>query len=544
MTNLRPWSLAALVLAAVWAPAALAETPLATGSIKPPAAVAVEQELAEAAAKSAAIAATMESPLAAALKGQLAQAAVGADEDALADRAALTAFYEARNAAPLWVEAAGLNAKGRALAAAIADAAAYGLDPKLIGLPAPDGNATTPEALAATEHKLSLAALTYARHARGGRIPDPAGMLNSNLDRKPQLHGPEAVLDKLAAAEDVASALAALHPVHPQFERLRQAFLKASADGKGGGKLSAEAKRLRANMEFWRWMWDDLGELYVFNNIPEFMQYVVRNGETVRADRIVVGEISKQSSIFSRQLKHVVLRPQWRVPDSIMVHELWPSLLKGGGLMRQHGLEITTKTGEKRDWRSIDWSKDDIRNYHVWQQPGGKSAVGTVKFSFPSQHTIFMHDTPDKWMFNARQRTLSHGCLRVRNPMNLAEIILDYDKGWSVEKVRQLAKSGPANNEVEITKRLPIHLAYFTAWVGDDGKVKTFSDIYGHEKRVTQALDGDWKKINKGRNHLAPPAPRFKPDQVARTTPQGAPRKGSGGDSAASIIGNALGFNF
>ena len=192
---------------------------------------------------------------------------------------------------------------------------------------------------------------------------------------------------------------------------------------------------------------------------------------------------------------------------------------------------------------SIDWSKDDIRNYHVWQQPGGKSAVGTVKFSFPSQHTIFMHDTPDKWMFNARQRTLSHGCLRVRNPMNLAEIVLDYDKGWSVEKVRQLAKSGPANNEVEITKRLPIHLAYFTAWVGDDGKVKTFVDIYGHEKRVTQALDGEWKKINKGRNHLAPPAPRFKPDQVARSTPQGQPRKG-GGDSAASIIGNALGFNF
>jgi len=543
MTNLRAISFAALLLAAASAPAALAQEPMATGSIEPPAAVAVEQQPADAATKPAVAAVSMESPLAVALKGQLAQAAATADEATEADRAALTAFYEARNAAPLWVDAAGLNAKGRALADAITDAAAYGLDTKLIGLPALDGIATTPEALAATEHKLSLAALTYARHARGGRIPDPAGMLNSNLDRKPQLHEPRDVLDKLAAAEDVASALAALHPVHPQFERLRQAFLKASADVKGGGKLSAEAKRLRANMEFWRWMWDDLGELYVFNNIPEFMQYVVRNGETVRADRIVVGEISKQSSIFSRQLKHVVLRPQWRVPDSIMVHELWPSLLKGGGLMRQHGLEITTKSGEKRDWRSIDWSKDDIRNYHVWQQPGGKSAVGTVKFSFPSQHTIFMHDTPDKWMFNARQRTLSHGCLRVRNPMNLAEIVLDYDKGWSVEKVRQLAKSGPANNEVEITKRLPIHLAYFTAWVGDDGKVKTFADIYGHEKRVTQALDGEWKKINKGRNHLAPPAPRFKPDQVARSTPQGQPRKG-GGDSAASIIGNALGFNF
>jgi murein L,D-transpeptidase YcbB/YkuD len=478
----------------------------------------------------------------AALRTEIARAVTGADEPMLADRTALAAFYESRNAEPLWVSAAGISDKGRALAAEIANAAAYGLERKLIALPALDG-LTGAQSLATAEHGLSLAALTYARHARGGRIPDPAGMLNSNLDRKPQLHAPKAVLEKLAGADDVATALASLHPVHPQFERLRQKFLAASADGQGGGKLSTEAKRLRANMEFWRWMWDDLGQLYVFNNIPEFMQYVVHDGKVVRADRIVVGQLDKQSSVFSRPLKHVVLRPQWRVPESIMVHELWPSLLKGGGLMRQHGLEITTKTGEKRDWRSIDWSKDDIRNYHVWQQPGPKSAVGYVKFSFPSQHTIFMHDTPDKWMFNAHRRTLSHGCLRVRNPMQLAEIILDHDKGWDKERIRQLVKSGPLDNEVELEKKVPIHLAYFTAWVDDDGKLKTFADIYGHEKRVTQALDGDWKKIVKGRDHLAPPKPRFKPDQVARTGPAGTPRKG-GGESAASIIGNALGFNF
>ena len=133
--------------------------------------------------------------------------------------------------------------------------------------------------------------------------------------------------------------------------------------------------------------------------------------------------------------------------------------------------------------------------------------MGVVKFSFPSQHTIFMHDTPDKWMFNSKQRTLSHGCLRLRNPLRVAELVLEHDKGWDAEKIAELAKSGPLNNQVTIEKRIPMHIAYFTAWVDDAGALKTYSDIYGHEKRVTQALDGNWTQIAKGRDHLAPSVP-------------------------------------
>ena len=478
--------------------------------------------------------------IAGALRAIMDRAPPGGDEAESADRAALATFYRARDAAPLWVTPAGASDRGRALAAEIANAAAYGLDPKAFTLPALDGLAG-PEAFATTDYQLSLATLTYARHARGGRIPQPAEQLNSNLDRKPQLLDPDTVIERLATAEDITAAAAGLNPPHPQFERLRQAFLAASGDGKGGGKLSAKAKQLRANMEMWRWMWDDLGELHIFNNLPEFVQRVVKDGKVIHTERIVVGELDKQSSVFTRPLKSVVLRPRWRVPDSIMVHELWPSLLKGGGLMRQHGLEITTKSGEKRDWRTIDWSKDDIRNYLVWQDPGPKSAVGYVKFSFPSQHTIFMHDTPDKWMFNAKRRTLSHGCLRVRNPMDLAEIVLGYDKGLSRPAIDKLVKSGPLDNEIDMEKRIPVHLAYFTAWVDDAGKVNTFSDIYGHEKRVTQALDGEWSKINKGRNHLAPPKPRFNPATVASGPPGRAAKKEK---SAGSFISEALGISF
>jgi murein L,D-transpeptidase YcbB/YkuD len=471
-----------------------------------------------------------------------AAAALPADaaEGERADRDAYLKFYDGRAFKPLWIEDGKPTAGALALIDALKSAEDYGLNPRLLAIPSP-----TLEA-ADFESKLTLSALTYARHARGGRIAEPAEMLNSNLDRKPQLIDPVTVLDGLASTNEPDAYVRGLHPKHPQFEKLRQLYLAALPSKRAADeplKLSVAAKRLRANMEMWRWMWDDLGQMHIFNNLPEFMQRVYLDGEVIRSERIVVGLLDKQSSVFSRPLKHVVLRPQWRVPESIMVHELWPSLLRGGGYMRQYGLNITTKTGEPRDWRAIDWSKDDIRNYHVWQPPGPKSVLGTVKFSFPSQHTIFMHDTPDKWMFRSAQRTLSHGCLRVQKPLELAEIVLKHDKGWDMARIKDLNRSGPLNNEIEMTTKIPVHLAYFTAWVEDDGRLRAFSDIYGHERRVTQALDEQWERINKGRDHLAPVKPRFNPAAVAknRTPSNGSRRKEA---TVGDMLGDALGWSF
>lgn len=299
-----------------------------------------------------------------------------------------------------------------------------------------------------------------------------------------------------------------------------------------------EARRLLANMEQWRWMPANLGDLYLIANVPEFMINLYKDGEIIFTERIVAGEIGKQTTIYSRPLRHIVLRPKWRVPESIKVKELWPSLRRGGGLMTQYGLQLETKDGQPLNWRTIDWHKDDIRNYEVTQPPGRRSVLGNVKFSFPSQHTIFMHDTPDKWMFNSAQRTLSHGCLRLRNPMKLVEILLREDKGWDRAKIDELSASGPLNNEVAMDKRIMMHLTYFTVWVGDDGKVKTFSDVYGHEKRIAQALDGKWNQIAKGRDHLAAPQPDFssKPSRTARSK--------SKEQTAGDVIGSALGGLF
>lgn len=492
--------------------------------------------------------AASDDPVLGVARSKLSAAKASDDEREKMDQAALTEFYAARHGEGLWVTASGLRPETKALITEIENANAYGLDVSAFKLPKLENGALTAtdtDTLADAEIQYSTAALQYARYARGGRIPDPAEMLTTEFDRRPQWIEPATVIKALADSREPDAYLRSLHPQQPQFEKLRQLYVTMlPADG-NLAKLSPAAKRLRANMEMWRWMWPDMGDFYVLNNIPEFMQYVYKDGEVVRSAKIVAGEIDKKSTIFSRPLKYVVLRPAWRVPESIMVNELWPSLIRGGGLMRQYGLQLQTKDGRRVDWRQYDWASTDIRNFIVLQPPGPKSVLGRVKFSFPSQHTIFMHDTPDKWMFRPAQRTLSHGCLRVQNPMQLAEMVLKEDKGWDSAKVAELDRSGPLNNEVPITKEIPIHLVYFTAWVGDDGKLKTFNDVYGHEKRVTLALDGQWSKIKKGRNHLAPVEPSFSPASVAaKSRSQDSPSRRSAQTNATlgDIIGSAFGL--
>jgi murein L,D-transpeptidase YcbB/YkuD len=475
------------------------------------------------------------SPVASAVRAGLDALPTEGSAQEIKERAVLLDYYAAHKDAPIWMSEAGLTVKGAAVGAEILKADDWGLDASEFALPEiPAGTDLDPATIAKTDIAISQALLKYARHARGGRIIDPTILLNSNLDRKPQLLDPEVVIKAAAEAGDPAAYLRSVHPQHPQFEKLRQAYLK--------NKTSPAGKRLRANMEEWRWMPADIGDVHILANVPEFMVYFYKDGEPIHSERIVVGETNKQTTIYTRNLKTVVFKPMWRVPESIKVRELQPDLRRGARMFREHGLELETKDGKPLDYRTIDWNTVDIRDYEVVQPPGRKNVMGVVKFTFPSQHTIFMHDTIDKWMFAQPVRTLSHGCLRLRNPMKMAEVVLQEDKGWDAATVNSKMRDGPRDQEIVIEKRIPMHLVYFTAWVDDSGKVRTFRDIYGHEKRITQALDGQWDKIDIGRDHLAPvgapePADGF-------TTSATRPQKRKQQPSIIDMVGNALGNGF
>ena len=256
-------------------------------------------------------------------------------------------------------------------------------------------------------------------------------------------------------------------------------------------------RRLLANMEQWRWMPEALGDYYVWVNIPEFMIRVVQDGKVIHSERIVVGKADTQTPIFSDELEQVIFHPFWGVPDSIKRYELQPNLAAGGAILARQGLRVQYR-GRDVDPESVDWRAMDMRNVHIYQPPGPTNVLGVVKFRFPNKHDVYFHDTPQKHLFSAAVRTFSHGCMRVQNPVRLAELFLGRDKNMSSDRVRSLTSPGaPKDNQINLTNRVPVHITYFTASVDDEGSTSYRKDIYGHEERITLGLEGKMHLVAK-----------------------------------------------
>ena len=265
---------------------------------------------------------------------------------------------------------------------------------------------------------------------------------------------------------------------------------------------SAEIERILINMERWRWLPVQLGKLYVWDNVPEALTRVVKDGKIIHSDRIIVGQPTWPTPSFSADMKMVVFHPTWGVPDGIKVKELAPILRKssGGGLFGLFGGGYSAESvleayqlrayinGHQVDANSIDWNSVDIRSVSFQQPPGPKNPLGDVKFMFPNKHDVYMHDTPERNLFVKSFRALSHGCMRVEHPRRLVAVLLAEDKGWSETKVGSLFNGD--SQEVQLSTHIPVHVTYFTAMVDYEGKLRTFGDLYGLDDRVGAALFG------------------------------------------------------
>jgi L,D-transpeptidase YcbB len=189
-------------------------------------------------------------------------------------------------------------------------------------------------------------------------------------------------------------------------------------------------------------------------------------------------------------MEQVIFHPFWGVPDSIKKNDILPSLARGNmRLLSRHNLRIQYR-GRDVDPESIDWSTVNIRQFHVYQPPGEGNVLGVVKFRFPNKHDVYMHDTPTKNLFNASVRTFSHGCMRVRDPHKLAEYLLAEDQGWTAARIAAAIDGGPQNNAINLKQKIPVHITYFTAAVEEDGKLRLFADVYGHETRIALGMEG------------------------------------------------------
>ena len=289
-----------------------------------------------------------------------------------------------------------------------------------------------------------------------------------------------------------------------------------------GGKVRGNPKKLLANIEQWRWMPHNMGKMHVLVNIPEFRIRVYKNGKVVHKERVVVGKRTNQTPIFSENMKWIEFHPSWYVPQSIKVREIGPSISRrGNGFLRNMNMKVTCPNDSyRRRKKNNFWNSSpaprrrisDIGKCQVVQLPGPKNVLGVVKFKFPNKHSVYLHDTTSKSLFNKRVRAYSHGCVRVRDPLKLAAIILKQDQGISRRRIQSIVDGPVQTKQTYLKTRIPVHVTYFTAFAEEDGKVRYFRDIYGHEKRIALAL--------KGRYDLISPVPVARaPTRVARRAP-------------------------
>jgi murein L,D-transpeptidase YcbB/YkuD len=251
-----------------------------------------------------------------------------------------------------------------------------------------------------------------------------------------------------------------------------------------GTSKADKTRKVEVALEELRWLPSDLGSPRVFINQPAFTASYIDNGEEKLKTRVVVGKTTNQTAFFYNQIKQVDFHPYWGVPQSIIVNEMLPRLRGDPGYLDRAGYEVTDSQGRRVPSSAVDWGAYGANiPYSVRQQPSEANALGELKILFPNKHAIYMHDTPQKSFFERDMRALSHGCVRLQDPRGMAAAVL----GTSVDYIAEKLKQGHSTENV--TRTIPVYVAYFTAWPDMFGKVEYFDDVYDRDTRLMQALN-------------------------------------------------------
>ncbi len=462
----------------------------------------------------------------------------------------LPCFYDRRGFAPAWIGDAGLRREADELLAAIGDAAADGLRPEdyhqadLQRRLLQARNQAAPADLAELDLALTDAFLRLAADLAHGKVNPELIYADCAID-VPEIDLP-GTLESALAAGAVRKTLADLAPAHAGYRALKQALaayraksawpavpagpslrpgdrservaalrarLEASgdlapadpaappvesdlfdaplqaavrvfqerhgldADGAVGpatlGALNLSVaelvRQIEVNLDRWRWLPRDLGERYVMVNIAGFALEVVESGKPVLSMRIVAGKPTSRTPMFTGNLTHIVLNPYWNVPPGILKNEILPKIQRDPGYAARENLEV-------------------LPGGKVRQRPGANNALGKIKFLFPNRFNVYLHDTPSRSLFSRSVRTFSHGCIRVEKPLDLAEYLLHDDPAWTREKIESVLGDG-RERWVVVPRPLPVHLAYWTAWVDEAGVLQVRKDVYGRDRPLLEMLE-------------------------------------------------------
>jgi murein L,D-transpeptidase YcbB/YkuD len=264
--------------------------------------------------------------------------------------------------------------------------------------------------------------------------------------------------------------------------------------------VSERIRQIELNLERWRWMPDDFGSRYILVNIPSYKMQVFEENKPVLESKVVVGRQERQTPTFTANMAYLVLSPKWYVPRSIAVKDKLPQLKRSPYALARQGIRVYNSAGQQINPGSVNWGAVSAGNfnYQLRQDAGPRNALGGIKFMFPNPYSIYLHDTPSRELFSRNQRTYSSGCIRISNPVELAEYLLKHDPKWNKDTIKTASTSGK-QRVVQLPEEVPVYLLYWTAWVDSEGLLHFRDDIYKRDKPLVRALYQEDKASGSGK---------------------------------------------
>jgi len=408
-------------------------------------------------------------------------------------------FYNRRDYELVWLKNSRPGSRMEALIESVKGAEREGLDPSLYNIETVEqrrdgagqgllrAKGFKPEEAGRMDVWLTYLYLQYASDLADGLSDlahaDPGWRI------QPETFDPVARLDRALTTNQIVESLEELKPTNPQYVALRNLLADYRTRATDGAAMDAAAKQrihqIELNLERWRWLPRDLGSTHIIVNIPAYRLDVWEQDKVALSMRVVVGKKETPTPIFNDAMTHLVFSPYWNVPPTIAKNETLPSALRDPSFLQRTNMEVLDAAGNLVDPASIDPSRAE--NYRFRQRPGTQNSLGLVKFMFPNQFNVYLHDTPADSLFARASRSFSHGCVRLQEPQALAEYVLRDQPEWTADRIAEAMQAGDERT-VKLREPLPVYLGYWTADVTPDGTVQFRPDVYGVDARQTAKL--------------------------------------------------------
>ncbi len=352
-------------------------------------------------------------------------------------------------------------------------------------------------------HRLYVSLQRELERYQAGQMQIPASAIAPGITIKPDGQDPRipALRARLTASGDLTPATdmrstiydtslqAAVRRFQARMGIKNDAVIGARTIEELNVPIADRIRQLRVNLDRGRVLLHELPNEFVVVNVAGYEIYLVRGAKTVWRSRVQVGKPYRRTPIFRSEIDYLVWNPTWTVPPGILRNDILPLAKRDPQSITRKGLDVLDANGRKLDPATIDWSQyRGSIPYTLRQPPGPTNALGRVKFMFPNPYSVYLHDTPSRSLFDSDDRSFSSGCVRVERPIELALLLLNDPPDWNEASVARMIESERTTN-VALRKKIPVLLAYWTAWVDTEDRINFRRDVYGQDAQWARGLE-------------------------------------------------------